>query len=121
MKKEEILALFDQFEQAACEVNQVECWSARELQKLLGYSLWQNFTNVIKKAKEACKNVGQLTSDHFIDVNKMVEVSSGAKRLVDGIMLTCYACYLVAQNKKVRNTTMRTPSIGIWMQSVWSC
>ena len=52
MKKEEILALFEQFEQAACEVNQVECWSARELQKLLGYSKWENFSNVINKAKE---------------------------------------------------------------------
>ncbi len=90
MKKEEILALFQEYEQAACEVNQVECWSARDLQKLLGYSLWQNFTKVIAKAKEAC--------DHFIDVNKKVELGSGAIREVDDIMLTRYACYLVAQN-----------------------
>lgn len=98
MKKEEILALFAEYEQAACEVNQVECWSARDLQKLLGYSLWQNFTKVIEKAKMACENVGQNIVDHFIDVNKKVELGSGAFREVDDIMLTRYACYLVAQN-----------------------
>ena len=98
MKKEDILELFEQFEQAACEVNNVECWSARELQKLLGYSLWQNFSNVINKAKDSCMNVGQSLPDHFIDVNKMVELGSGALRNVDDILLTRYACYLVAQN-----------------------
>ena len=98
MKKEEILALFAEYEQAACEMNQVECWSARDLQRLLGYSLWQNFTKVIAKAKDACENVGQNIVDHFIDVNKKVELGSGAFREVDDIMLTRYACYLVAQN-----------------------
>ena len=98
MKKEDIQALFKSFEDAACVVDQVECWSARELQKLLGYSLWQNFTNVINKAKAACENVGQEVSDHFIDVNKKVELGSGAIREIDDVMLTRYACYLVAQN-----------------------
>lgn len=84
MKKEEVFALFEQFEQAACEVNQVECWSARDLQKLLGYSLWQNFTKVIAKAKKACENVGQPIGDHYIDVNKMIIAGKGTLREKSG-------------------------------------
>lgn len=98
MKKEDILALFKSYENAACMIDETECWSARDLQKLFGYSLWQNFCNVIDKAREACINVGQPISDHFIDINKKVELGSGAFREVDDIMLTRYACYLVAQN-----------------------
>ena len=98
MKKEDIQALFQNFEDAVCTIDDTECWSARDMQKLLGYSLWQNFTNVISKAKAACENVGQPISDHFIDVNKKVDLGSGAQREVDDVMLTRYACYLVAQN-----------------------
>jgi len=98
MKSEEIENLFQRYENAVCMIDETECWSARDLQKLFGYALWQNFCKVIDKAKEACENVGQPISDHFIDVNKMVLVGSGAERDVSDIMLTRYACYLVAQN-----------------------
>ena len=98
MKKEIIDQLYKAFEQYALEVNGVECWSARELQKLLGYSLWQNFTKVIDKAKVACEVVNQSVSDHFIGVNKKVELGSGAQREIEDLMITRYACYLVAQN-----------------------
>lgn len=98
MKSEEIKALFAQFESAAAELEGVECWSARELQDLLGYSKWENFENVIQKAKDACKNAGEKIEYHFPDVRKMVKIGSGADKEIDDILLTRYACYLIAQN-----------------------
>ena len=78
--------------------NGVEFWLARDMQHLLGYSEWRNFVAVINKAKTACEVSGHSISDHFVDVNKMVGLGSGSQREVDDIMLTRYACYLVAQN-----------------------
>ena len=98
MKKEIIQQLYSAFEQAALDIDGVECWSARELQTLLGYSKWENFSNVINKAKIACENVGNNVSYHFAGVSKMVPLGSGAEREVDEFTLTRYACYLVAQN-----------------------
>lgn len=98
MKKEQIQQLFEQFENACYDYNGIECWSARELQTILGYSKWDNFLNVIDKAKKACENAGLALSDHFADVGKMVVIGSGTERQIDDIALTRYACYLVAQN-----------------------
>ena len=58
MKKEIIQELYNGFEAAAVEVEGIECWSARELQLLLGYSKWENFSKVIDKAKIACEMQG---------------------------------------------------------------
>jgi DNA-damage-inducible protein D len=78
--------------------NGVEFWLARDLQHLLGYMEWRNFTAVVTKAKTACEVSKHEISDHFVDVNKMVDLGSGSQREVDDIMLTRYACYLIAQN-----------------------
>lgn len=98
MKTQEIKELFEQFEAVAAEYEGVECWSAREMQILLGYSKWENFVNVIDKAKDACTNAGEEVIYHFPDVRKMINLGKGAQKEIDDILLTRYACYLIAQN-----------------------
>jgi DNA-damage-inducible protein D len=98
LKKEVILELFEKFEQARYDYNGVECWSAREVQEILGYTKWVNFLNVIEKAKTSAQNSDVNIRDHFAEVGKMVTVGSGAQREVEDIALTRYACYLIAQN-----------------------
>ena len=98
MKKEQIEELFQKFEGARAMLKGMECWSARDLQEIFGYSEWRNFLKVIDKAKDACKNAGGSIEDHFVDVNKMVGLGSGSQREIDDVALTRYACYLIAQN-----------------------
>ncbi len=93
-----IADLFGKFESACYSYEGIECWSARELQEIFGYTQWRNFLNTVDKAKVAAANAGEKVSDHFADISKMVEVGSGAKRGLEDIALTRYACYLIAQN-----------------------
>ena len=98
MKTTEIVNLLEKFEAVVCTINEVECWSARELQELLGYSKWQNFENVLDKAKIACEQAGESVSNHFTYVIKTIAFGKGVETQVDDVMLTRYACYLIAQN-----------------------
>jgi DNA-damage-inducible protein D len=93
MKSEEIKQLVADFETAMQVVNSIECWSARELQLLLGYSKWENFEKVINKAKEACKNAGGNVEDHFPDVRKVIEAGKGAQQEI-----TDFAARISQQN-----------------------
>jgi hypothetical protein len=89
----------------------VEYWLARDLQHLLGYAEWRNFQAVLSKARTACEVSGHAVSDHFVDVNKMVDLGSGSRRQVEDLMLTRYACYLVAQNEFAAEAAARLMSL----------
>ncbi len=88
MKKETITKLNKSFEEYAYEQDGIEYWLARELQKLLDYTQWRNFLNVVDKVKESCKTTGEAVSDHFADVSKTIPLPKGAEKTIDDIMLT---------------------------------
>jgi DNA-damage-inducible protein D len=98
MEKQVIVKLNRTFEDAVYEQDGIEYWLARELQLLLGYAEWRNFLNAIVKAKESCKTTGEDILNHFVDINKTIEMPKGATKDIEDIMLTRYACYLIAQN-----------------------
>ena len=98
MKQEIIVQLNKDFEGSARVENGVEFWMARDIQRLLDYTQWRNFLLVVDKARTACLKSGQIVSDHFADVSKMVDLGSGSQRPVEDMKLTRYACYLIAQN-----------------------
>ncbi|MEM1134801.1 MAG: DNA damage-inducible protein D [Bacteroidota bacterium] len=98
MHKHKIKELKDTFEQEAKEVRGIECWSARTLQKLLGYVEWRKFENAIHKAEEACKNSGERVLAHFVEVDKTSPMPQGGQRIIKDYLLSRYACYLIAQN-----------------------
>ena len=78
--------------------NENEFWYARDLQQVLQYAKWENFSKVIDRAMLACKNSGFAVKDHFPEVRKMVEIGSGAEKSTKDYELTRYACYLIVQN-----------------------
>jgi len=99
MKQEVITQLRKTFNECAQKTdNGTEFWFARDLQTLLGYDKWENFQNVIKKAKIACKTTGLQAEDHFPDVRKVISAGKGAQHEIEDIALTRHACYLIAQN-----------------------
>lgn len=75
-----------------------EFWYARELQQALEYTEWRNFSAVVEKANAACSASGNEVDDHFVDVNKMVDIGSGTQREIDDVTLSRYACYLIVMN-----------------------
>ena len=78
--------------------NGAEFWYARELQVALEYTEWRNFEKSVKRAKEACTASGFVETDHFVDVNKMIDLAKGAQREIADIKLSRYACYLIVMN-----------------------
>lgn len=98
MKTEIIQSLTESFEYYTHLENGIEYWFARDMQKLLGYTEWRNFGFVVEKAKLSCRNSGHSDFDHFVDVNKTIDMPKGAVKEIDDIMLTRFACYLIAQN-----------------------
>ena len=99
MKTELVLSLTTNFEAHAQQTETgIEFWLARDIQYLLGYTKWDNFLNVVSKAKTACEGSGHAVPDHFADVGKTIAMPQGAEKEVPDLMLTRYACYLIAQN-----------------------
>ncbi len=100
MKKEIIIKLHGDFEgMVHVEPSSgTEFWFARDLQEVLGYQKWDNFAKVIDKARLSCETAASAPGDHFLEVTRTITVGNGASREIHDVMLTRYACYLIAQN-----------------------
>jgi DNA-damage-inducible protein D len=105
MKTALIHSLAKDFESCARRTESgIEFWLARDLQRLLGYDKWDNFVQVILKAKTACEISGHAIEDHFADVGKTIPMPKGAEKTIEDFMLTRYGCYLIAQNGDPRKS-----------------
>lgn len=93
-------AIFEQIRRI--DENGNEFWSARDLAKVMEYSEYRHFIPVINKAKEACINSNTNVEHHYEDMLDMIEVGKGAKRKVESVKLSRYACYLIVQNADPR-------------------
>ena len=98
MKPALIRRLCKNFEDFVHVQDGVEFWFARDVQHLLGYTEWRNFLKVVEKARESCKTANNPIFDHFVDANKSIPVPKGGEKIIEDILLTRYACYLIAQN-----------------------
>ena len=90
------LNVFEQIKQT--DENGNEFWGARQLARVLNYTDFRNFQSVINKAKEACRNSGQLVEQHLVDFNEVLIAGQGAKQVYPSVKLSRYACYLIVQN-----------------------
>ena len=86
------------FNSHSYKTEEIEFWFARDLQRLLAYSKWENFEKVIDKAKVACEKSGINIEDNFAESIRTIEMPKGGNKEINDIILSRYACYLIAQN-----------------------
>lgn len=79
-----------------------EFWYARDLQEALEYTEWRNFSKVINRAIAACDNSNNIVSEHFVEVNKTINMPNNASKDIPDYQLSRYACYLIVQNGDAR-------------------
>lgn len=111
---------FNQIVQHDFEAN-VEFWYARDLQTLLGYKEWRNFETAIDRAKQSCETSGFQCTDHFVEINKTIQLPKGATREISDYKLTRYACYLIAQNgdPKKREIAFAQCYFAVQTRRIW--